>query len=65
MRKILTLILVVFVIFNAAAQAPPPAPLEPPGGPLDGNLLGLLIAGLGYSLKKFYNYKYQVKKIKK
>ena len=61
MRKLFILILVILIIYNVAAQAPPPAPLEPPPAPLDGNLIYLLLAGIGYSVNKFYKLKHPAK----
>jgi hypothetical protein len=61
-KKFIILILIVFIIYNAGAQAPPPAPLDEfSESVLDGNLLLLIFAGVSYSFKKIYNYTHQVK----
>lgn len=39
-----------------APPAPPPPP-PPPGVPIDGGVVGLLVAGIGYGVKKIYNRK--------
>ena len=60
MRKngfyILNLVLVVglMLVATTAIAQPPPTP-PPTGFPVDGGIIGLLVAGIGYGVKKIYS----------
>jgi hypothetical protein len=49
------LLLISSIMNVCLAQGPPPPP--PPSVPIDGGVLALLVAGLGYGAKKLYNAK--------
>ena len=53
---VLALLFTVPALF-AVQELPPPAPLGPPGLPVDGGVLALLVAGLFYGVKKSFNKK--------
>ena len=44
----------VFATNLSLAQGPPPPP--PPTSPIDGGILGLMIVGVGYAVKKIYDH---------
>ena len=48
------IIAVAFILVSdiVLAQGPPP---PPPGVPVDGGILGLILLGVGYAVKKIYN----------
>ena len=55
-NKYFKAILVLFlVLFSSAsfAQGPPPPP--PPYSPIDGGIIGLLLLGVGYAVKKIHD----------
>ena len=60
MRKLLLFIMLIIIVSNVVAQAPPPTPIEPNTAPIGDNLLFLLIAGLSYGFKKYQNLKKQI-----
>jgi hypothetical protein len=45
------------------AQAPPPNPLDEPGVPIGENLFLLLVAGISYSFRMYYQFRKQIKNI--
>ena len=51
MKKLASLLLLLLFPLIMIAQGPPPPP-TPPGLPIDGGLLFLLIAGVAYGVKK-------------
>ena len=54
MKKLASLLLLLLFPLIMIAQGPPPPP-TPPGLPIDGGLLFLLIAGIVYGVKKLKN----------
>ena len=44
--------MIVLMVFDVLAQAPPPSS-NPPGAPIDGLVGLLLIAGAGYGIKRY------------
>jgi hypothetical protein len=55
MKKLASLLLLLLFPLIMIAQGPPPPPPSPPGLPIDGGLLFLLIAGIVYGVKKLKN----------
>jgi len=56
MKKLASLLLLLLFPLTMIAQGPPPPPPPlPPGLPIDGGLLFLLIAGMAYGVKKLKN----------
>lgn len=51
-RLLISLVLLVFGVAELYAQAPPPAS-NPPGAPIDPLVGLLLVAGAGYSIRRF------------
>ena len=49
------LIIVLFFSFLGEATAQPTPPKPKPGVPIDGGIVGLLILGVGYAVKKIYD----------
>jgi len=67
MKKLLITYCLIFFAVAVFAQAPPPFPVDPPGGggpgiPLEGGLLYLLTAGIAYGAKRFYALKKSILK---
>ncbi len=59
-KKIVASVLFVLISFVCLAQTggpPPPAPPPPPGLPIDGGVLGALVLGLLYGVKKLHKSK--------
>lgn len=54
---ILTLLLFVAVIASGQSvpPPPPPPPPAPPSIPIDGGVIGLLLAGVAYGARKLYS----------
>ncbi len=51
--KAILLFAFILVTDTVLAQGPPPPP--PPGVPIDGGIIGLLVLGLGYAVKKIHD----------
>lgn len=51
----LILFIVVFFSFFGELMAQPTPPPPKPGAPIDGGIIGLLILGAGYAIKKIHN----------
>ena len=49
------LIVVLFFSFLTEVTAQPTPPPPKPGLPIDGGVIGLLILGVGYAVKKIYD----------
>jgi len=49
------ILVVAFILISdiVLAQGPPPPP--PPKAPIDGGIIGLLVLGAGYAVKKIYD----------
>lgn len=64
MRFLTLLAFIIFPVvacFAAPNDPPPPTPPPPPGLPVDGGIVALLIASLGYGIYKVYKFNYHKK----
>ncbi|WP_298221427.1 PID-CTERM protein-sorting domain-containing protein [Flavobacterium sp.] len=65
MKIVPVIILSAFVLFGASAyaapQGPPPPGVPPPGLPIDGGVVLLLVAALGYGIYKINQLKFHKK----
>ena len=50
---VIAFILISDIVLAQTGGGPPPPP--PPGAPIDGGIIGLLVLGAGYAVKKIYN----------